>query len=104
MFAATRNNKNTFGNFIISCEAPGFIPPFVLRDEPADRYQINLSDYFSITYEKFSTRLKKFKDFSNIPNVAEEKELISLLETLINTKEMIRAKEEFDGENGREKK
>lgn len=100
MHTITKDHENVFGNFIVSCETAGSVSPLALRDEPANRYQIDLSDYFTITYEKFSARLEKFGDLSRHSNATEEKELISLLETLINTKEMIRAKKEFGDKDG----
>ncbi len=85
-------------DYSISCGVMS-LPSFVLRDEPNEKYQINLEDYFTLTYKTLFIRLKRFADLSRTPDVAEEKELIPLLETLINTKEMIRLKKKIKEES-----
>lgn len=80
---------NTTTQYVISCGTMAFFPPLVLRDEPVEKYQIDLESYFVSTYKTFSAHLKKFSDLSADPDIAAEKELAPLLETLINTKEMI---------------
>jgi hypothetical protein len=75
-----------------------FSLPFVLRDEPAGKFQIDLEEYFAQTYEKLSARLEKFGDLSRISRFSEEKEILSLLQTLMETKDMIRTKK--DAKNG----
>ena len=74
-----------------------FSAPLVLRDEPAEKYgQIDLEEYFTQTYEEFSVHLKKLGDFSRSTGFMEEKEIFSLLETLIETKDMIRIRKEIE--------
>ncbi len=89
-------------DYVISCGTTTF-PSFILRDEPEEKQQVDLEDYFLTTYSVFSKRLKRFADLSRTPDIREEQELLPLLHTLINTKEMIRLDERIKEKKGKGK-
>ncbi len=77
-------------NYVISCGALTLPPALIFHDEPAERYEADLKNYFVSTHKYLTLRLKKFGNLSRPWSATEEKELFSLLQTLADIREMIR--------------
>lgn len=97
----TKEYRQTLANdFVVVANDTLTIPSFLRdRDKWEDFDEDKLEEYFSNSYEIFMDRLKEFRNGEKKITKEEEKELKFMLETLINTKNMLEETKKLSNRN-----
>lgn len=84
-------------DFLVSEDNFSFDKMFILNDRKTVASEKEIfADYFDTVYSVFLQKLKKFKELKCKVSEEEEKSLINMFKTLIDTQKMLCGKDEED--------